>query len=71
MKNVFITLIVLFSLQNINAQYTEVINSKRPGLSESPYGIGTKVFQMETGMFYQKNQLKNIFIHKNNLLIIL
>jgi len=37
----------------VNAQYTEIINSKRPGFSESPYSIGTDVFQFETGLFYR------------------
>ena len=39
----------------LKAQYTEIINSKRPGFSESPYGIGTGVYQAETGFFYLKN----------------
>ncbi len=33
------------------AQYTPVINSKRPGASESPYGVGTDVLQVEAGIF--------------------
>lgn len=36
-----------------NAQYTEVINSKRPGFSDSPYSVGTKVYQVEGGLFYK------------------
>lgn len=35
------------------AQYTEVINSKRPGFSDSPYSVGTKVYQVEGGLFYK------------------
>ena len=35
-------------------QYTEVINSKRPGFSDSPYSVGTKVYQVEGGFFYKK-----------------
>ena len=34
-------------------QYTEVINSKRPGFSDSPYSVGTKVYQVEGGLFYK------------------
>jgi len=35
------------------AQYTELINSKRPGFSDSPYSVGTKVYQVESGFFYK------------------
>ena len=43
----------LFLSINSYTQYTEVINSIRPGFSESPFGIGTKVYQIESGFFYQ------------------
>lgn len=56
-----ITLILLFLTGVIYAQYTEVINSKRPGFSESPFGIGTKVYQIESGLFYQYDQNPNLF----------
>lgn len=36
------------------AQYTEVINSNRPGFSESPYSVGTGVYQLESTIFYRK-----------------
>ena len=36
-----------------SGQYTEIINSKRPGLAESPYGVGTHVLQIESGFFYR------------------
>jgi hypothetical protein len=48
-------LLVLFPVL-LSAQYTEIINSKRPGFSESPYGIGTGVYQVETGFFYLRNK---------------
>ncbi|MEN8124168.1 MAG: transporter [Bacteroidota bacterium] len=35
------------------AQYTKVINSKRPGFSDSPYSLGTGVYQIEGGLFYK------------------
>jgi len=34
-------------------QYTEVINSRRPGFSGTPYSVGTKVYQVEAGLFYK------------------
>lgn len=53
MKKVFLLLLTFCSVLTINAQYTDIINSKRPGFSESPYSIGTDVFQFETGLFYR------------------
>ena len=55
MKKIVIILILFSSYLSVSAQYTKVINSKRPGFSESPYGVGTKIFQLETGGFYQNN----------------
>ncbi len=58
MKKLWLIPLLLINFQNINAQYTEIINSKRPGLSESPYGVGTDVLQVEGGFFYGKSQTK-------------
>jgi hypothetical protein len=44
---------LLFFFQIGLAQYTDVINSKRPGFSDSPYSIGTGVYQVEGGFFYK------------------
>jgi len=55
MKRVFFVFIIFFCFQNISAQYTDIINSKRPGFSESPYGVGTNVYQFEGGLFYIDN----------------
>lgn len=51
MKKLWLLTLLLISYQNISAQYTEIINSKRPGLSESPYGVGTDVLQIEGGIY--------------------
>jgi len=48
----FIFFILCFQLSF--AQYTELINSKRPGFSDSPYSVGTGVYQIEAGLFYKK-----------------
>ncbi len=53
MKHFFIVFILLFFIQICQAQYTEVINSKRPGFSDSPYSVGTKIYQVESGLFYE------------------
>ena len=58
MKRVFLILILFSITQIVNAQYTEIINSKRPGFSESPYSIGTNVFQFETGFFHRSSNNK-------------
>lgn len=61
MKKAFLLIILFLNIQFITAQYTEIINSKRPGFSESPYSIGTNVYQFETGLFYRSsnNQASN------------
>lgn len=51
MKKILFLTLLLISYQNSIAQYTEIINSKRPGLSESPYGVGSDVLQIEGGLF--------------------
>lgn len=55
MKKFWVIAFLLINYQFVNAQYTEIINSKRPGLSESPYGVGTDVLQVETGVFFGEN----------------
>ena len=44
-------LLVFFSFSNINAQYTDVINSNRPGKSMSAFSVGKTVFQAELGVY--------------------
>lgn len=53
MKSFLTTLILLLLAEFSHAQYTEVINSRRPGFSETPYSVGTKVYQVEAGLFYK------------------
>lgn len=53
-KSLFSTLLVLIAFVHFtNAQYTEVINSRRPGFSDSPYSVGTGIYQVEGGLFYK------------------
>lgn len=42
----------LFITLGIQAQYTEMINSNRPGESYGAYSVGTNVLQIETGIAY-------------------
>ena len=43
------------------AQYTEVINSNRPGFSESPYSVGSGVYQFESSWFLRKLRIDPVF----------
>jgi hypothetical protein len=47
-------IILLFN--TVSAQYTGVINSNKPGFSESPYSVGTGIYQLETSLFYRKTE---------------
>ncbi len=67
MKRVFLLFIVFNSMQMLHAQYTEIINSNRPGFSESPYSVGTNVFQFETGLFYRTSTRETAFSKPNTI----
>lgn len=46
---------LLFAIPFIGlSQYTDVINSNRPGLSVSAYAVGKNVLQLEAGLFYEQ-----------------
>jgi len=47
--------IFLYSL-NVQGQYTETINSNRPGASSGAYAVGINVIQAEAGITYMKNK---------------
>ncbi len=50
-----IILVVLISIPFLGfTQYTDVINSNRPGLSVSAYAVGKGVFQAEMGIVYEQ-----------------
>ncbi len=53
MQKIGLFLFFIFCFQLSFAQYTELINSKRPGFSDSPYSVGTGVYQIEAGFFYK------------------
>ncbi|WP_299390798.1 transporter [uncultured Gelidibacter sp.] len=58
MKSIKISLIFLiFTFTNFAvAQYTEVINSNRPGVSQSAFSVGTNVLQFEAGPYLLKEE---------------
>lgn len=59
MRKVWLFIIFLGCFHTISAQYTELINSRRPGFTDSPFSVGTDVLQFEGGLFYE-NQSNNI-----------
>lgn len=60
---------LIFFFQNtfFFGQYTEVINSNRPGFSEAPYSLGTGVYQVESSLFYRKTENNSIFSRPRNI----
>jgi len=52
-----VLLLVLFTVyQTVDAQYTDVINSNRPGASMSAYAVGKNVIQGEFGLFTERQE---------------
>ena len=64
MKNRNLKLFLLLSIlgfSSIYSQYTEVINSNKPGFSESPYSVGTGVYQFESNFFFRNTSIEPTF----------
>ena len=70
MKYLFTSIVLLFFIQTGFAQYTNVINSKRPGFSDSPYSVGTSIYQIEGGFYYKNidNYLNYTFLNDPNII---
>jgi len=67
-KLVFTTLFLAFIIPFFGiSQYTDVINSNRPGLSASAYAIGKNVLQLESGLFYEQ-QDHNLLNTQSNII---
>ena len=47
-------LLTIFAASTATAQYTDIINSNRPGESQSAFSVGQTVFQAESGVFFNK-----------------
>ena len=54
-------LLFLFGFSALYSQYTEVINSNKPGFSESPYSVGTGVYQLENNLFFRNTSIEPTF----------
>lgn len=55
-KSVILSLFLIFTLTNLNAQYTETINSNRPGQSQGAFAVGTNVVQLESGAYFGNDE---------------
>lgn len=58
MKQLKLSLIILISFlsNQTYSQYTDVINSNRPGVSRSAFSVGTNVLQFEAGPYILKEE---------------
>ncbi len=54
-------LIFLLSFSSAYSQYTDVINSNKPGFSESPYSVGRGVYQFESNLFLRNTSIEPTF----------
>ncbi len=60
-KSIIIGLLPVLGL----AQYTDVINSNRPGLSVSAYAVGKNVIQLEAGLYYGQSDHSTLNTQSN------
>ena len=49
------------------AQYTDVINSNKPGFSESPYSVGKGIYQFESNLFLRNTTITPTFSKPTSL----
>jgi len=54
----FVSFIIIFTLNTdfSYSQYTEIINSNRPGNSSGAFSVGKNILQLENGFFYTNEQ---------------
>lgn len=59
-KSIYLSLLLVltFTIQNTQAQYTDVINSNRPGESFGAFAVGKTIFQTEGGLSYINEKYK-------------
>jgi len=53
--DIIFTILFIFGGFMAQAQYTETINSNRPGASQGAFSVGTGVIQLEAGGYYGKD----------------
>jgi len=55
-KLLLLAALFLFGYSTISAQYTDMINTNRPGVSQGAFSVGKNVLQFETGFSYGKEE---------------
>lgn len=65
--NLFFIFLFIISSSALYAQYTETINSNRPGASQGAFSVGTGVIQLEAGAYYGKED-HNLLRSKTDIL---
>lgn len=55
-KHPYLILLSFITVFQVKAQYTEMINTNRPGGSQGAFSVGTNVLQFETGFSYGKEK---------------
>ncbi|MGB2129127.1 MAG: transporter, partial [Flavicella sp.] len=70
MKNLFRFILFILVCAKTTAQYTDIINSNRPGHTENAYSIGKNIIQIENGVsliFNKYNHSPLQLSYQNNL----
>lgn len=60
-------LLLILSTKLLHAQYTDIINSNKPGRSMGAYAVGQKVAQVETDLYYETNKHDLLGLSQENV----
>ncbi len=61
--------LLVISFSNVSAQYTEMLNSNRPGSSQGAFSVGTNVLQLESGIGFGKEKHNLLDTETNGMFI--
>lgn len=65
----FLFFLSFICFSNVSAQYTDMINTNRPGGSQGAFSVGTNVLQIESGVSYGKEKHELLETETNGLSI--
>lgn len=65
----FVLFLSFICFSGVSAQYTEMINTNRPGGSQGAFSVGTNVLQFESGVSYGKEKHELLETETNGLAI--
>jgi hypothetical protein len=68
-RNLLFLFILLFPFLNVSAQYTDELNSNRPGASQGAFSVGKRVLQFEGG-FSMGKEKHRIFETETNAFLV-